>query len=70
MNLQRFQRYFGKRFFVADNNLGDDLTPITKAVRRAIVKKVDNPIASAWIANELKKKEKKQFTEKSVQKGS
>ena len=50
-NLPRFQRYFGKRFFVADNNLGDDLTPITKAVRRAILKKVDNPIASAWIAN-------------------
>ena len=56
-NLPRFQRYFGKRFFVADNNLGDDLTPITKAVRSAILKKVDNPIASAWIANELKKKQ-------------
>ena len=56
-NLPRFQRYFGKRFFVADNNLGDDLTPITKAVRRAILKKVDNPIANAWIANELKKKQ-------------
>ena len=56
-NLPRFQRYFGKRFFVADNNTGDDLTPITKAVRRAIIKKVDNPIASAWIANELKKKQ-------------
>ena len=35
-NLSRFQRYFGKRFFVADNNTGDDLKPITKAVRRAI----------------------------------
>tara|TARA_Y100001963_G_scaffold92886_2_gene127839 strand:+ start:2546 stop:3208 length:663 start_codon:yes stop_codon:yes gene_type:complete len=56
-NLSRFQRYFGKRFFVADNNTGDDLTPITKAVRRAIIKKVNNPIASAWIANELKKKQ-------------
>ena len=56
-NLPRFQRYFGKQFFVADNNLGDDLTPITKAVRRAILKKVDNPIASAWISNELKKKQ-------------
>ena len=56
-NLSRFQRYFGKRFFVADNNLGDDLTPITKAVRRAILKKVDNPIASASIAGELKKKQ-------------
>ena len=56
-NLPRFQRYFGKRFFVADNNTGDDLTPITKAVRRAILKKVDNPIASAWIAGELKKKQ-------------
>ena len=57
MNLPRFQRYFRKRFFVADNNTGDDLTPITKAVRRAILKKVDNPIASAWISNELKKKQ-------------
>tara|TARA_Y100001937_G_scaffold125256_1_gene191678 strand:+ start:860 stop:1522 length:663 start_codon:yes stop_codon:yes gene_type:complete len=56
-NLSRFQRYFGKRFFVADNNTGDDLTPITKAIRRAIIKKVDNPIASAWIAGELKKKQ-------------
>ena len=56
-NLSRFQRYFRKRFFVADNNTGDDLTPITKAVRRAILKKVDNPIANAWIANELKKKQ-------------
>ena len=56
-NLPRFQRYFGKRFFVADNNTGDDLTPITKAVRRAILKKVDNPIASSWIAGELKKKQ-------------
>ena len=56
-NLPRFQRYFRNRFFVADNNLGDDLTSITKAVRRAILKKVDNPIASAWIANELKKKQ-------------
>ena len=56
MNLPRFQRYFRNRFFIADNNTGDDLTPITKAVRRAILKKVDNPIANAWIANELKKK--------------
>lgn len=56
-NLNRFARYFGKDFYVADNNTGDDLTPITKAVRRAILKKVDNPIASAWIANELKKKQ-------------
>ena len=57
MNLPRFQRYFRNRFFVADNNTGDDLRPITKAVRRAILKKVDNPIANAWIANELKKKQ-------------
>ena len=56
-NLPRFQRYFRNRFFVADNNTGDDLRPITKAVRRAILKKVDNPIANAWIANELKKKQ-------------
>ena len=57
INLPRFQRYFRKQFFVADNNTGDDLTSITKAVRRAILRKVDNPIASAWIANELKKKQ-------------
>ena len=56
-NLNKFARFFGKNFFVADNNQGDDLRPITKAVRRAILKKVDNPIANAWIANELKKKQ-------------
>jgi len=55
-NLNRFARYFGKSFHVADNNSGDDLTPITKAIRRAILKKVNNPIADAWIANELSKK--------------
>ena len=38
-NLPRFQRYFRNRFFVADNNTGDDLRPITKAVRRAILKR-------------------------------
>ncbi len=56
-NLNKFARFFGRNFHVADNNQGDDLKPITKAVRRAILKKVDNPIASAWISNELKKKQ-------------
>ena len=56
-NLNKFGKYFGKNFHVADNNTGDDLTAVTKAVRRSISKKVDNPIASAWIANELKKKQ-------------
>tara|TARA_A100001011_G_C14294779_1_gene837957 strand:+ start:1805 stop:2467 length:663 start_codon:yes stop_codon:yes gene_type:complete len=56
-NLPKFNTFFRTNFFVADNNQGDDLTPITKAVRRAILKKVDNPIADAWIANELRKKQ-------------
>ena len=66
-NLNKFAKFFGKNFYVADNNTGTDLDDsklyknnlaiISKVVRRAIIKKVDNPIANAWIANELKKKQ-------------
>ena len=55
-NLGKFQRYFGNRFFIADNNSGDDLVPVEKKIRLAIQKRVDNPIANAWIAAEMTKK--------------
>ncbi len=55
-NKDRFARFFGRDFFIAQNNDLNDLRPVTKAIRRAIVRKVDNPVASSWIAAELQKK--------------
>ena len=52
--------YFGpNRFFVVDNNdHQEDLMQLsTKMISRAVRKAVNNPIATAWIANELKKKQ-------------
>ena len=59
-NLGKFQLYFGpNRFFVVDNNdHQEDLMQLsTKMISRAVRKSVNNPIATAWIANELKKKQ-------------
>lgn len=55
-NKDRFARFFGRDFFIAQNNDLNDLRPVTKAIRRAIVRKVDNPVANSWIAAELQKK--------------
>ena len=60
-NMGKFQNFFGARnFFIVDNNgLEQDMLEIsTKAIRRAISKPVNNKIATAWIANELKKKDR------------
>ena len=59
-NIGKFQRLFGgKNFIVVDNNdAGEDV--FEKVWKRCMVlvrKKVNNPIAKAWIAGELKKKE-------------
>ena len=57
----KFQNFFGaKSFFIVDNNgVEEDMLQIsTKLIRRAISKPVKNDIASAWIANELKKKDR------------
>ena len=59
-NLGKFQQYFGpNKFFIVDNNdhQEDMLELSTKSITRALRKKVNNPIAKAWIANELKKKQ-------------
>jgi len=59
-NLGKFQNFFSpKNFFIVDNNdhQEDMLELSTKAVTRALRKKVNNPIAKAWIANEIKKKQ-------------
>ena len=60
-NMGKFQNFFGPgSFFIVDNNgLEEDMLEIsTKHIRRAISKPVKNDIATAWIANELKKKDR------------
>jgi dephospho-CoA kinase len=58
-NLGRFQTFFSPaNFFIVDNNdHQEDLMQLsTKLITKAIKKPVNNPIAKAWMANELKKK--------------
>ena len=58
-NMGKFQNYFGaSNFFIVDNNgFEEDMLEISiKHIRRAISKPVKNVVASAWIANEMKKK--------------
>ena len=60
-NMGKFQNFFGRsRFFIVDNNgVEEDMLEIsTKHIKRAVLKPVKNNIASAWIANELKKKDR------------
>ena len=60
-NIGKFQRFFGnKNFIVVDNNdAGEDiLGKAYKEVRRMLRKKVDNHIAKAWIANQLRLKQR------------
>ena len=63
-NKDRFARFFGRDFFIAQNNDLNDLL-LTKAIRRAIVRKVDNPVANSWIATRTPE-EKRSRTEKYV----
>ena len=58
-NLGKFQQYFGpNKFFIVDNNdhQEDLMNVATKMIARAVRKPVNNPIAKAWIANEMKRK--------------
>ncbi len=60
-NIGQFQRFFGnKNFIVVDNNdAGEDiLGKAYKEVRRMLRKKVDNHIAKAWMANQLRLKQR------------
>ena len=60
-NMGKFQNFFGPaQFFIVDNNgFEEDMLDIsTKHIRRAISKPVKNEKAKAWIANELKKKDR------------
>ncbi len=60
-NMGKFQQFFGPgNFFIVDNNgVEQDLLQIsTKLIRRAISSPVNNKIATAWIANEMKKKDR------------
>ena len=60
-NIGQVQRFFGnKNFIIVDNNdAGEDiLGKAYKEVRRMLRKKVDNHIAKAWIANQLRLKQR------------
>ena len=60
-NIGQFQRFFcNKNFIIVDNNdAGEDiLGKAYKEVRRMLRKKVDNHIAKAWIANQLRLKQR------------
>ena len=58
-NLGRFQQFFGpKNFFIVDNNdhQEDPMEISAKMIARAVRRPVNNPIATAWIADQMKQK--------------
>ena len=60
-NIGAFQRFFGnKNFIIVDNNdIGDDVFGMVGTqVRKMLSRKVDNFIAKAWIAKELRLKQR------------
>ena len=60
-NIGKFQQFFGnKNFIIVDNNdIGDDVFGMVGTqVRKMLSRKVDNFIAKAWIAKELRLKQR------------
>ena len=60
-NIGSFQRFFGnKNFVIVDNNEVSDnvFDMVGKQVRRLLSTKVDNPTANAWIANQMRLKQR------------
>ena len=60
-NIGKFQQFFGnKNFIIVDNNdAGDDVFGMVGTqVRKMLSRKVDNIIAKAWIARELRLKQR------------
>ena len=60
-NIGKFQQFFGnKNFIIVDNNdIGDDVFGMVGTqVRKMLSRKVDNIIAKAWIARELRLKQR------------
>ena len=57
-NIGKFSQYFRQNFMVVDNNDSkeDVMTPVYKQIMSLAKKKVNNPIAKRWIANELEMK--------------
>ena len=61
-NIGGFQKLFGSRnFIIVDNNdAGEDVfAKVFKRIRGIVVKKPTKPQAKQWIANELKKKDRR-----------
>ena len=58
-NLGKFQQFFSpKNFFIVDNNdhQEDPMEISAKMIARAVRRPVNNPIATAWIADQMKQK--------------
>ena len=61
-NIGAFQQLFGsKHFIIVDNNdAGEDVfNKVYKRIRGLVTKKPTKPQAKQWIANELKKKDRR-----------
>ena len=61
-NIGGFQQLFGSRnFIIVDNNNADEdvFAKVFKRIRGIVVKKPTKPQAKQWIANELKKKDRR-----------
>ena len=61
-NIGGFQQLFGSRnFIIVDNNNADEdvFAKVFKRIRGIVVNKPTKPQAKQWIANELKKKDRR-----------
>ena len=57
-NIGKFSQYFRQNFVVVDNNdaTEDVMTPVFKQIRGLLKKPVRNPIAKAWVTQEMKRR--------------
>ena len=55
-NIGKFSQYFKANFVVVDNNDSEEdvLTPVFKQIRGLLKKKVRNPAAQKWVAQQMK----------------
>ena len=55
-NIGKFSQYFKANFVVVDNNDSEEdvLTPVFKQIKGLLRKKVRNPAAQKWVAQQMK----------------
>ena len=57
-NIGKFSQYFRANFVVVDNNDTDEdvMTPVFKQIKGLLKKPVRNPLAKAWVTQEMKRR--------------